>query len=104
MLIQNIENYLDNNDMTLREFAKRCDIKESTLYSIMSKQTRSPTIEVAEKIAKEMNVTIDTLISRKEKSDIELEKIKSNTKELSEKDKAKLYAMINALITAYKNN
>lgn len=102
LLVQNILNYLETHDLKISEFAKQCDLKTSTVSSILNGYTKSPTIEVVSKIAKTMGVTIDELTKNDKRANDEIQKIYDNVKDLDDGDKAKIYAMIQGAIKATK--
>lgn len=105
MLVKRLQNYLVVENLSIKDFAKRCDVPATTLYSIISRKTESPRLDIVAKIAEEMNLTIDELISeRKYNFDSELVKINKRLEKLSDRDKIKIYAMINALISVLDDN
>lgn len=100
MLVQNIINHLEENDMKISEFARKCGLKTSTISSIINGYTKSPTLEVATKIADGMGVTIDELTKNDKKDIDEIKKIQEKMKELNETEKAQIYAMLSGAIKA----
>lgn len=100
MLIQNIINYLDENDMKITDFAKKCGVKPSTISNILNGYTKNPTIEIVDKIANAMNMTIDELTKNDKKETDEIKKIYEKMKELDDSERAKIYAMMNGAISA----
>lgn len=103
MLINNINNYIDENNITITDFAKKCGLKQSTISNIINGYTRSPTIEVVSKIANGMNMTIDEAVKNDKREIDEIKKIYEKMKELDDIEKEKIYAMMNSVIQATIN-
>lgn len=98
MIVKNILNYLEANDMSVTDFAKKCKLKSTTIYSIMSGQTKNPTLEVLTKIARTTNMTLDEL-TKSEKRDIdEVKKIYDKMKNLNDENKNLVYVAMNAIV------
>lgn len=94
MLVQNILNYIEQHDLKVSEFARKCGLKQSTISGIINGYTKSPTLEVVTKIADGMGVTIDELTKNNKRANDEVQKIYNSMKDLDEKEKALVYAMI----------
>lgn len=100
MLVQNIVNYIDENDMSIAEFAKKCKVKQSTISNIINGYTRSPTLEIVNKIAEAMDMTIDELTKNDKKETDEIKKIYEKLKKLEQNEKKQIYAMMSGAIDA----
>lgn len=102
MIVKNITNYLEKNDLKVTDFAKRCRLRPTTVYSILSKQTKNPTLDILTKISNEMGVTIDELAKNDKKETDDIKKIYDSMKMLDDREKAKIYAMMRGAIHAVK--
>lgn len=61
-LVENLNNYLDAKNMSLREFSERTDLPFETLRSIIYHKTNSCRLATAVAIAKELGMTLDELV------------------------------------------
>lgn len=103
MLIKNILNHIETNDMTIAQLAKKCKLKPTTISNIIHGYTKSPTLEVVNKLAEGMNMTIDELTKGDKKETDEIKKIYETMKGLDENEKAQIYAMMQGAIQATQN-
>lgn len=98
MIVKNILNYIEQKDITVSDFAKKCKLRPTTVFSIINGQTKNPTLEVLTKLAITMNMTLDEL-TKSEKKDIdEATKLYHRMKNLSDSEKELIYAVMNAMI------
>lgn len=102
MIAKNIINYLETQDMSVRDFAKKAKLRPTTIYSIINGQTQNPTLEVLKKLSKSMNMTIDEL-TKSEKRDIdEARKLYEKMKSLNDEHKNLVYIIMNAAVDEIK--
>lgn len=102
MIVKNILNYLEEKDMSVSDFAKKCRLRPTTVFSIINGQTKNPTLEVLSKIAKTMNMTLDEL-TKSEKKDIdEATKLYHKMKNLSDREKEIIYATMETMIIEFE--
>lgn len=59
----NIKKFLSAANVSVRELEKRAGLKSSTIQNILLGRSKNPTIKVLQLIAKELNCSIDNLIS-----------------------------------------
>lgn len=98
MIVKNILNYLETNDLSVSDFAKKAKLRPTTVYSIMNGQTENPTLEVLKKLSKTMGMTIDEL-TKSEKRDIdEARKLYEKMKSLNDEHKNLVYIVMNAMV------
>lgn len=64
-----VDNYITKNDISLRDFAKQCDLSHSYVaklrkgYDPITKKTVVPSIDTIEKLAKGMNMDLEYLLT-----------------------------------------
>lgn len=102
MIVQNILNYIEPNDISISEFARKCELRPTTIFSIVNGKTRSPTLDVVEKIAKGMGLTIDELTKNDRQANTEIQKMYDEMKELDDRERAIIRAMITSATKAMK--
>lgn len=94
MIVQNILNYVEEQDISINDFAKKCKLKPTTIYSIINGQSRSPTLSVVQKIADGMDMTIDELTKNDRHANAEIQRIHNAMQGLDEREKELVRAMI----------
>lgn len=94
MLVKNIINYIEKHDLSISDFAKKCNLRQSTISNILNGYTKSPTLEVATKIADGMGVTLDELTKNNKQDNDEIQKIHDYIKDMDAKEKALIYAVM----------
>lgn len=57
-----LSNYRKQNKLSMREFAKRCNISNAYISLIENEETKSPTFEMLNKLANGMQIDINELI------------------------------------------
>ena len=102
IIAENIKKYLEKKDLNKRDFAKKCGLKETTLYSILNGETKNPTITSLEPIAKEMDITLDELTNNNDnnKLKIYMNQLEKKMKKLNEKQQLQIITMIDGAINA----
>lgn len=102
MLVKNILNYVESKDMTISDFAKKCKLRPTTVFSIINGQTKNPTLEVLTKISKAMNMTLDELTKSKKKDIDEATKLYHKMKNLNDNQKNMIYSVMQTMITEFE--
>lgn len=100
MIVKNIVNYIEKNDLKVTEFAKKCGLRPTTIYSLINGQTKNPTLEVLIKLSETMGMTIDELTKNDKQETDEIKKIYEKIKDLDNEDKSRIYAIMNGAIQA----
>lgn len=104
MLVNNIINYIEQHDMSVSDFAKKCKLSTTTIFSIIKGQSENPTLEVLNKIAKATNMTLDELVKSEKKDIDEAKKLYQEMKALKDKEKKIVYDTMLSLIENLEKN
>ena len=78
----NLKRELLFNDIQIKEFAGKVNVPYSTLLSYVSKDKRLPKVDIAVKIAQELGVTVEYLVTGKDKTSFEINILKNDISNL----------------------
>lgn len=102
MIVENILKYVEKNDTNISDFAKKCGLRPTTVFSIVNGKTKNPTLEVLMKLANTMNMTLDELTKNEKKEIDEAKKIYNKMKNLKEKEKTIIFAVMQTMIENFE--
>lgn len=103
-----LQEIMDEKSLSIPEIARLCNLSDSTVRAIMVRKSKSVALEVAFKLSKGLNVSLERLNGEKEKStatlDDGLDPVKNELIDkigkLSSSNLAKLSELIDLFLTA----
>ena len=65
-MIDRLKNFIDERKISIKQLSELADVPYRTLYKIIKKETKEPSVNIMIRIAKALNITTDNLIFGKD--------------------------------------
>ena len=65
-MIDRLKNFIDERKISIKQLSELADVPYRTLYKIITKETKEPSVNIMIRVAKALNITTDNLIFGKD--------------------------------------
>ena len=65
-MIDRLKNFIDERKISIKQLSELADVPYITLYNIITKETKEPSVNIMIRVAKALNITTDNLIFGKD--------------------------------------
>lgn len=65
-MIDRLKNLIDKRKISIKQLSESADVPYRTLYKIITKETKEPSVNIMIRVAKALNITTDNLIFGKD--------------------------------------
>ena len=65
-MLDRLKNFIDERKISIKQLSELADVPYRTLYKIITKETKEPSVNIMIRVAKALNITTDNLIFGKD--------------------------------------
>lgn len=101
---QVLNEIMEERNMSIPEVARACDLPDSTIRSIMARESQTVKLDVAFKISEGLNVSLERLNGDPEPVQTDIQEMNEIFLRLSEDNRSKLIELAHLYLDAQRNN